>query len=157
MKSLPDMLRRTMPALLGKQNMGWGDLRLLLEQWDTIIGDHYAAVTSPVSLKFPVTGGSENRQTERREGTLTIAAPAALRTEIQHDSTMIIERINRTFGYTAVARLLLVPSTQTLRAAQPAPPRPIKLDPALLAGIEDPELRERLTSLAAHMGAETKG
>ncbi len=149
-----------MPALLGKaqgrnSQMGWGDLRLLLEQWPTIIGPDYAEATTPVGLKFPVTGAGDERQTERREGTLTIAAPAALRTEIQHNATMIMERINRTFGYTAIARLQLVPATQPLAPAELPPARPVALPAEMLAGIDDSELCERLASLAGSMGVKS--
>lgn len=145
-----------MPALLGKQGQGsqfgWGDLRLLLEQWETIIGPDYARTTTPVAIKFPMT---PDKQQERREGTLSIAAPAALRTEIQHDSTMIIEKVNRVFGYTAIARLHLVPAALAQMPVEPPPVRPVTLAAGLLDGIDDPELRDQLTSLASHMGVKS--
>lgn len=154
MKSLSDTFRKTMPKLLGKSGgqMGWGDLRLLLEQWEEIIGADYAKTTTPVGIKFPITG--PDRQTERREGRLTIAAPAALRTEIQHNAVMIMERINRTFGYTAIAKLQLVPAALAQIPVEIPPARPVKLDPALMDGIDDPELCEKLASLAANLGVK---
>lgn len=150
MKSLPDILRRTAPNLMPKAasgagtSMGWGDLRQLLEHWDTIVDPHYARLTSPVGVKF--TG------LERREGTLTLACPGPLALELQHESTAIMERINRLFGYTAVARIQLVPPKLALPDEVEPTIRRRKVDPALLEGIEDEELRERLAALGAVVG-----
>ena len=150
MKSLPDILRKAGPNLMPKgsggngSSMGWGDLRQLLENWETIIGADYAALTSPVAVRFITP--------ERREGTLTLACPSPLALELQHDTPMILERINRLFGYTAVARLQLVPPKLALPEPAAAARKPRPVDPALLDGIEDEELRERLAALGGMLG-----
>lgn len=135
-------MRRLGPQLLGgsgrgRQAPGWTELRLLLEKWEEIAGADYVNLTTPQTVKF--------KGTDRRNGTLVIAAPGALRTELQHDAAIIIDRVNRLFGFGAIAQLQLVPQTTALEAAAPAPCNPI--DATLLADIESAELRDALTGL----------
>lgn len=150
MKSLPNLISRMAPKLLDpKKGMGWADLRLLLEQWDQIVGPDYAQLATPTALRF--TGD------ERREGTLVIAAPTPVRTELQHDSVPIIERINRLFGYTAVARLQLVPGGSLPIPEAPRNPRPpVTVSADILNDIDDPELKERLENLAKSLNTRLK-
>ena len=78
--------------------------------------------------------------------------PLAL--ELQHLEPLVIERINRYFGYRAVAKLSFVqaPATRPPRRATNAPPpEPAGPDAARLAaslgGIEDEALRAALAGL----------
>jgi hypothetical protein len=77
---------------------------------------------------------------------------------MQHVAPTIMERVNRFFGYGAVARL-------TIRQGQVAPPAPRVAPPSLrpvpaglgdsLRAIGDPELRACLEALAGAVAAST--
>ena len=116
----------------------------LVAKWPEIAGPVYARMSAPIKLSFA--------PDKRVGGTLTLAVdgPAAL--QIQHVADLIIEAVNRFFGYKAVERLRLLQTA--LPAPQPKPARPvIRQAPAvLLAGIPpnlpDGPLRMALASLA---------
>jgi hypothetical protein len=82
---------------------------------------------------------------------LRVEGPAAI--EIQHLSSVILERVNRFFGWRAIGRLALRQAPLRRRAPQTAPSPP---DPAATARIaeglpqiEDEDLRQALARLGA--------
>jgi hypothetical protein len=82
---------------------------------------------------------------------LRVEGPAAL--EIQHMSAVILERVNRFFGWQAIGRITLRQAPLRRREPRRAPPRP---DPALTArlaeslpDVEDDDLRMALARLGA--------
>lgn len=120
----------------------------VVSRWREIVGDKYGAVSSPESIRFP--HGAKNG------GTLTLLVEGAHAPLVQHLGPMIIERVNRFFGYEAVARIVF---RQGRLPARPVPverPRagavPKELGEGLRA-IADPELRACLESLAGHIAA----
>ena len=120
----------------------------VVSRWREIVGDKYGAVSSPESIRFPAGA--------RSGGTLTLLVEGAHAPLIQHLGPMIIERVNRFFGYEAVARIVF---RQGRLPAKPAPverpraaPVPQELGEGLRA-ITDPGLRACLESLAGHIAA----
>lgn len=115
----------------------------VVTRWAEIVGDRYARVSAPESIRFP--------QGERSGGTLTLTVAGAHAPMMQHIAPEIIERVNRFFGYAAVARLT-IRQGEVVRAQPPAPPRPRAIPIELgdsLRTIADPELRAVLESMAA--------
>lgn len=122
----------------------------IVTDWSRIVGPELARQSQPEQLRFA--------RGERDRGTLTVRVDGPLATELMHLEPLVIERINGHFGYNAVARIKLVQAPlrrveESRTATKPKPPpRPLTeseqatLD-ARLAGIEDPELRERLARL----------
>ena len=82
---------------------------------------------------------------------LRVEGPMAL--EIQHTSDVILERVNRFFGWNAVGRIALrqAPLTRksTARAATGPDAASIEKETAGLAAIEDEGLRGALARLGA--------
>ena len=82
---------------------------------------------------------------------LRVEGPMAL--EIQHMSDIIIQRVNRFFGWNAVSRLTLRQAPLSRRSARRPPPQPSPEAIAQVAGtldaIADEELREALARLGA--------
>jgi hypothetical protein len=74
---------------------------------------------------------------------------------MQHIAPEIVERVNRFFGYAAVARLV-IRQGEVKRPVRAAPaavqPVPVELGESLRT-IADPELKAVLESLAAGVGA----
>lgn len=120
----------------------------VVSRWPEIVGPRYAEVSAPESIRFP-TG-------KRSEGVLTLTVVGAHGPMMQHLAPTIMERVNRFFGYTAVARVTMRQGAIAQRAPRVAPPsvRPIPADMGdSLRAIVDPELRECLSALAGAVAA----
>lgn len=128
----------------------------VVSRWAEIVGERYAGVSSPESIKFP-TGA--NGRSERTDGTLNLVVRGAHATMMQHIAPEIVERVNRFFGYAAVAKVQIrqgdVPGPAPRRAPPSLKPVPVELG-ASLRTIADPELKAVLEALAAGVAA-TRG
>ncbi len=119
----------------------------VVSRWPEIVGARYARVSAPESIRFPAG--------KKAGGTLTLVVESAHAPLIQHLGPTIIERVNRFFGYQAVARISFRQGRVARAAAAPAPkptigPVPAELGEGLRA-IADPELRTVLESLAGRL------
>ena len=117
----------------------------VVSRWREIVGERYATVSSPESIRFP--------PGRRSEGVLTLVVEGAHATMMQHVAPVIIERVNRFFGYGAVERVLFRQGIVQLAKAKarPAPPSLRPLPKELgdsLREVADPELRAVLEALA---------
>ena len=120
----------------------------IVTRWAEIVGPKYAGVSSPESIRFP--------PGKKADGVLTVTVKSAHAAMMQHIAPEIVERVNRFFGYAAVARLNLKQGRIAERPARTAPaglrpitPPPVEeLGPGLRA-IADPELQAVLAALAA--------
>ncbi len=122
----------------------------VVSRWREIVGPTHAKICAPESIRFP--------PGEKSEGILQLVVVPAHAPFIQQVTEEIIERVNRFFGYRAVARVKLrqgavkPPRDEEPRPAPPAlRPIPIELGDSL-RDIGDPELREVLESLARSLG-----
>ena len=107
----------------------------IVSRWAEIVGERYARVSTPESIRFP--------QGKRAEGVLALVVGGAHAPMMQHIAPEIIERVHRFFGYTAVARLS-IRHGEVKRPAKPlAPPSLEPLSQEMgdsLRGIVDVEL-----------------
>jgi hypothetical protein len=122
----------------------------IVSRWREIVGERYAAVSSPESIRFPVG--------RKSSGILTLVVEGAHAPMMQHVAPVIVERVNRFFGYPAVERVAFKQgAVQAAKAkARPAPPslRPIPSDMGdSVREVADPELRAVLESLARGVAA----
>lgn len=124
----------------------------VVARWPEIVGEAYARHSAPESLSFP--------PGKRSGGTLKVVVTGAFAPTMKHAEPQIIERVNRFFGYAAVARLSLRHGELPARNAPPAPPPANEPLPGEIAstlkGISDPGLRASLESLARQI-CVTKG
>jgi hypothetical protein len=126
----------------------------IVSRWREIVGERYAGVSSPESIRFP--------PGRKSEGVLTLVVEGAHAPMMQHVVPVMIERVNRFFGYSAVARVTFRQGVvQLARAkARVAPPslRPIPAELGdSLREIADPELRQVLEALARGVAASEGG
>ena len=122
----------------------------VVTRWPEIVGPHHAKVCAPEAIRFP--------PGEKSEGILQLVVLPAHAPLIQQVIPEIIERVNRFFGYSAVARIKLrqgaVKPPADKKPAKPPPslkPIPMELGDSL-RDIGDPELRTVLESLARSLG-----
>ena len=120
----------------------------IVSRWAEIVGERYARVSSPESIRFP--------QGRKAGGALTLLVEGAHAPLVQHLAPLIIERVNRFFGHAAIDRIVF-------RQGKPPMAQPKSQRPALrpvpkelgegLREIADPELRTVLESLASQIAA----
>ena len=126
----------------------------VVTRWPEIVGPHHARVCSPEAIRFP--------PGEKAEGILQLVVVPAHAPLIQQVIPEIIERVNRFFGYQAVAKVKLRQgAVKPQRAESPAKPppslKPIPMELGeSLRDIGDPELRTVLESLARSFDDEDK-
>jgi len=127
----------------------------VVTRWPEIVGPRHARVCTPESIRFP--------PGEKSDGILQLVVVPAHAPIIQHVIPEIMERVNRFFGYNAVARVKLRQGEVKAPRAEQRPSAPPSLRPIpmelgdSLRDIGDPELRAVLESLARSLGGpETK-
>ncbi len=124
----------------------------VVTRWPEIVGAHHARVCTPEAIRFP--------PGEKADGILQLVVLPAHAPLIQHVIPEIIARVNRFFGYKAVAKIKLrqgavQPPAARERAAAPPSLKPIPLELGdSLRDIGDPELRTVLESLARALGGQ---
>lgn len=124
----------------------------VVTRWAEIVGDRHARVCMPEAIRFP--------PGEKTDGILDLVVVPAHAPLISHVTPEIIERVNRFFGYKAVARVKLRqgavnPPAGVRPAAAPPSLRPVPVELGdSLRDIGDPELRKVLESLARNLGGE---
>lgn len=138
-----------LPAIGGAAFRRFGFMQsAVVTRWPEIVGERLAAVSAPESIRFPA-GKKEG-------GTLSLIVRGAHAAMMSHVTPEIMERVNRFFGYAAVARV-------AIRQGEVTPPTPRRAPPSLapapvelgrsLKTIADPELKAVLEALAAGVAA----
>jgi hypothetical protein len=118
----------------------------VVSRWDEIVGSRYAAVSAPEFIRFPLG--------KKSEGTLELMVEGAHATMMQHVIPEIIERVNRFFGYSAVAQVkirqgMIAKTKPVHKSASPPTLKPVPMELGdSLREIGDPELFAVLESLA---------
>jgi len=138
-----------LPAIGGAAFKRFGFVQsAVVSRWPEIVGERFAKVSAPESIRFP--------QGKKQDGVLTVTVRGAHAPMMQHVAPELVERVNRFFGYAAVARVQIrqgdiARTAPRVERNRPAP-APAELGEGLKA-IVDPELRAVLESLAAGVHA----
>ena len=123
--------------------------RELVTRWGEIAGPEVAAHSEPLKIQWP--RPVEGQPQEPATLVLRVDGPMAL--EIQHASDVILQRVNRFFGWSAVGRLALRQAPLSRRKGPAASRAPDAKSVAKVAetldAIEDEELRAALVRLGA--------
>ncbi|HEY1475156.1 MAG TPA: DciA family protein [Pseudolabrys sp.] len=149
-RSFPRPLSEFTGATLGDSLKAQGFASTeIIARWADIAGPEIAAHSEPMKINWPRAIGEE--APEPATLVLRVEGPAAL--EIQHLAAVILERVNRFFGWQAIGRIALR-QAPLRRREPPTPPPP--LDPEVAARIadslpmiEDEDLRQSLARLGA--------
>jgi hypothetical protein len=134
---LATSLARTVGPLLKRR--GFAQARIVTD-WAAVVGEEMARRSMPerlVAARDAATGG-----------TLFLRVAGGWALEAQHLAPQIVERVNRFYGYPAVARLKLVQGPLPMRprdtAAKPLPPEQESNLAQAVAAIADDGLRDSL-------------
>lgn len=118
----------------------------VVSRWSEIVGSRYAVISEPICIRFPIG--------KKAEGTLELIVEGAHAPMMQHVVPEIIERVNRFFGYSAVAKIKMRQGrieryTPIHRPMMPPSLKPLPMELGEnLRDIADPELSAVLESLA---------
>ena len=144
-RALADVLRKTLNDAFAKQGFASTEL---VTRWPDIVGAEIAAHCEPEKIRWPRPIGDDMPE----PGTLVLRVEGPTALEIQYQSRVILERVNRFFGWQAVGDVRLRQAPLT-RREKPAPAGP---DPeaqarvaATLSEITDEKLRDALARLGA--------
>jgi hypothetical protein len=119
----------------------------LVTCWTDIVGPEIGAHSEPMRIQWP---REEAHGDEAATLVLRVEGPAAL--EVQHLSAVIIERVNRFFGWQAVGRIALRQAPLSRRRKEAAPPLDAEATAriaATLGEVRDDALRDALARLGA--------
>lgn len=144
-RPLSELLASCLSETFARQGFASAEI---VTRWAEIVGAEIAEHSQPLKIQWPRgekdTGGVATL-------VLRVEGPRAI--EVQHLSGVILERVNRFFGWQAVGRLAL---RQAPLARRPAKILPRPLDPAVTADLAarmpetmDTDLRQALARLGA--------
>jgi len=123
--------------------------RELVTRWAEIAGPEIAVYSEPLKIQWP--RPVEGQAQEPATLVLRVEGPMAL--EIQHASDVILQRVNRFLGWSAVGRLALRQAPLSRRerpaAARAPDPKAVAKVAETLSSVEDAELRAALARLGA--------
>jgi len=142
-RPLAELLNNCISTAFARQGFA---SREIVTHWPEIVGQEIASIAEPIRMQWPRNpeGAAPATLVLRVEG------PAAI--EVQHQSGLVIERVNRFFGWQAIDRLAF---RQAPLRGQRRRPQRSGIDPDMAAriarslAIEHPELRDALGRLGA--------
>ena len=144
-RPLKELLHKTLGDAFAKQGFASTEL---VTRWAEIVGAEIAAHSEPEKIQW---SRPYNGQTPE-PGTLVLRVEGPAAIEIHHLSGVVLERVNRFFGWQAVGNLRLRQAPLGRKTKKPLP----ALDPdatarmaAGLADIKDESLRDALARLGA--------
>jgi len=145
-RPLSDFVGATLNDTLKSQGFASAEI---IARWADIVGPEVAAHSEPIKINWP--RHSDNEAAAPATLVLRVEGPAAI--EIQHLSAVILERMNRFFGWQAIGRIALRQAPLHRREKPASPQAP---DPAIAAriaeglpAIKDDDLRQALARLGA--------
>jgi len=145
-RPLSELTAATLSDTLKSQGFASAEI---LAHWAEIAGPEIATYSEPIKINWPRRKDEDVAETATL--VLRVEGPAAL--EIQHLSAVILERVNRFFGWQAIGRIALRQAPLRRREKPTPPTRP---DPAVatriaesLPSVEDENLRQALGRLGA--------
>lgn len=149
-RTLAELVPDAMGKVLAAQGFAGGEILL---RWRDIAGPELADRSEPVKLAWP-----RGKAQERAPATLHVQVESAFSLEFQMQSAVIMERINRYFGWRCVGAVKLKQGPVGRR--KPAPQAEIPISPeqeahieSLTAGVEDSRLAEALQRLGRAVAA----
>jgi hypothetical protein len=153
-RSFPRPLSEFLGATLGGALKAQGFTSTeIIARWADIVGEEIATHSKPMKINWPRSRNDTAGDEAAEPATLVLRVEGPVALEIQHLSAVILERVNRFFGWQAIGRLALRQAPLHRREQAPPPPPP---DPEIAARIaeglpeiEDEELRQALARLGA--------
>jgi hypothetical protein len=147
-----------MPGLLDDLLQKRAGLNIaLIGAWPEICGAHLASRCRPVKISW---SRANPMNDALAPATLHVEAEPGAALALQHETAVIVDRINGFFGYAAIDRVRIVQRLPAKGGMRARPPEPTEDDRAeavgLTAQVEDEALRAALTKLGANVLARQR-
>ena len=145
---LSQLLGKTIADLLAKQGFASTGI---ITHWPDIVGAEIADHAEPMRMIWP----RRVHEDDPEPATLVLRVEGPVALEIQHLSGVFLEKVNRFFGWRAVARIQIRQAPLKRQAKKAAPRGPDPAQVARLAAgmtdIVDDSLRDALARLGASL------
>lgn len=147
--SKPRILSDLLPALtkdiLGRKGMLFGKL---LAEWPHIAGSDFADKCRPLELKFA------KKTDQKSQAVLHLAVDSAFALEISYQKSLLMERLNVFFGYSAIKDIKIIQQTKVTdnRPVRRSPTRPLTTEEndfieKIISDIKESDLQIALKNL----------
>jgi hypothetical protein len=147
-RPLADVLHKTLNDAFAKQ--GFASTELVI-RWAEIVGAEIAAHAEPEKIQWSRPYGGDTPE----PGTLVLRVEGPAAVEIQHLSGVVLERVNRFFGWQAVGALRL--RQAPLRRRRRTPQRANDAEAAARIAAALPEIADdKLRAALGRLGAAIK-
>jgi hypothetical protein len=147
-RSLADLAQGFLAESFARQGFAQSEL---VTRWKDIVGPEVAAHAEPLKMRWNRTSDGESAE----PATLVLRVEGPVAIEIQHLAGVIIERVNRFFGWQAVSGLRLRQAPLGRKTRKPRPSLDPQATARVAAGLSD--IRdERLRDALARLGAAIK-
>jgi hypothetical protein len=131
----------------------------LITDWAQVAGPQVAGCSVPERLKWPRTAAGQDEAGDERRApaTLILRVDPARALDVQYMAAQLVERVNRYFGYRAVADIRILQAPLAGHGERPELPAPVSAPPAKprdivsldLSQIGDERLRAALERMRA--------
>jgi hypothetical protein len=148
-RPLPDIAGTLLADSFRKQGFSSSELVL---RWSAIVGHDVAEHAEPLKIQWQKVPDGQPPQ----PGTLVLRVDGPAAIEIQHMSHVILQRVNRYFGFAAIGKIAIrqAPLRRApVRAVRRLDPQAVQNIAETLPGSVDPALKDAL----ARLGAAIKG
>jgi len=146
---LSDLLRKTLNQAFAKQGFASTEL---VTRWPEIVGAEIAAHSQPEKIQWPRPFGTDLPE----PGILVLRVEGPMALEIQHQANVVLERVNRFFGWQAVGNLRLRQAPLLRQAQKLPPPAPNAEEQARIAATLSQVTDDGLRAALARLGAAVK-
>lgn len=141
MRSLKNTISKLMDPIYQRQ--GFIRSTIILE-WKLIVGAHFSQFCQPEKITFPLE--------KRTGGRLVLKTTSSFAPALQFDAPLILDRINKYFGYQAVEKLILthnlpVSSDYKARSRQPLDEKSLERLHEIVEGVTNVDLQNALFNL----------
>lgn len=148
-RSLADLTTSFLAETFKKQGFASTEL---VTRWSTIVGPEISACAEPIKLQWPRT--TDGEAPEPATLVLRVEGPTAI--EIQHQSAVILERVNRFFGWQAIGRIALRQAPLSKREGKRVRKGPDEAETARVAATLTDVADDGLRTALARLGAAVK-
>lgn len=146
--ALSDLVPELLDPLLQKRA---GLTTALIGAWPEIAGERIGKFSAPAKISWSRANSGADPYAP---ATLFISADPAVALALQHETSIIIARINVFFGYAAIDRVKISQKQMQIetKAARPKPqPKHVEAAAAKVMNVENDALREALATLGANV------
>jgi hypothetical protein len=103
-RPVADWLDHCLEPILAAQGFAASDM---ISAWPDIVGEEVARFSQPVKIKWPKSRGDYGEMPRNEPAILVVRVEPVFALDLQHQAPVMIERLNRYYGWRCVGRVTL--------------------------------------------------